>query len=114
MLEVTETQGRDLVLSMQKIGEVEDRKVVAVGEMAAAQLATSRYETRIFLTTNEASSTLCIASPASSPEPLHPESPPCNKYRRHIPLQRDLPVLVGLPMESTLPRTRMQSWTTTF
>jgi hypothetical protein len=39
MLEVTETQGRDLVLSMQKIGEVEDRKVVAVGEMAAAQLA---------------------------------------------------------------------------
>jgi hypothetical protein len=36
MLEVTESQGRDLVLSMQRIGEVEDRKVAAVGEMAAA------------------------------------------------------------------------------
>jgi hypothetical protein len=39
MVEVTESQGKDLVLSIKKIGEVEDCKVAAVGEMAAAQLA---------------------------------------------------------------------------
>jgi hypothetical protein len=39
MVEVTESQGKELVLSMKKIGEVEDTKVAAVGEMAASQLA---------------------------------------------------------------------------
>lgn len=36
MLELTESQGWDLVLSMHRIGEVEDLKVAAVGEMVAA------------------------------------------------------------------------------
>jgi hypothetical protein len=39
MVEVTESRGKDLVLNMKKIGEVEDRKVTTVGEMAATQLA---------------------------------------------------------------------------
>jgi hypothetical protein len=34
MVEVTESQGKD----MRKIGDVEDRKVAAIGEMAASQL----------------------------------------------------------------------------
>ena len=39
MVEVTESQGKELVLIIKKIGEVEDMKVAVVDEMVASQLA---------------------------------------------------------------------------
>jgi hypothetical protein len=38
MLEVTETQGREIVTNMEKLSAMEDRKVMAAGEIADKQL----------------------------------------------------------------------------
>jgi uncharacterized membrane-anchored protein YjiN (DUF445 family) len=38
MMEVTEMQGKEIVSNMQKLSKMEERKVVAVGEIADKQL----------------------------------------------------------------------------
>jgi hypothetical protein len=38
MIEVTESQGKELVNTMKKLGEMEDRKVATVGEITDKQL----------------------------------------------------------------------------
>jgi hypothetical protein len=38
MLEVTETQGKEIVSTMRKLGDLEDKKVAAAGDIADKQL----------------------------------------------------------------------------